>query len=257
MSSSPMPRRTPNWRPRSPTPKWRCGSHEQDRHRHRESLAGSHDHPRRLRCSPARCRPLRPPARMPGARASMSRGSSPRRGVDTVAVLPLAEDDPFAAALRAVARPRPAGPGRGTRARERHDHRPRRRDHQAQPAGRDPLADRCRRADRRGRRRRARARTGSCSPDHCLPGRATGSTSTSSRAVRGRWGASAPRIAIDTSGAALRAVVGARVARPDQAERRGARRAGGRRSRAGCRARRRRAPGRPRTRPRKGRAPPW
>ena len=127
-------------------------------------------------------------------------------GVDTVAVLPLAEDDPFSAALRASHVPARPVPVEG----------------------------------------HVRANVTITDPDGVttklnLPGATLSSTDVAeliaavvdasedanwlvlagslppgagdrlyvdiTRAVRGRWGASAPRIAIDTSGAALRAVV--------------------------------------------------
>ena len=92
-------------------------------------------------------------------------------GVETVAVLPLAVDDPFdCGAARFATSPRAARRGRRARARERHDHRSRPASPRSStcPARRSTPAD-VERAHRRGRRRERGRAAGSCSPDRCRP----------------------------------------------------------------------------------------
>ncbi len=166
------------------------------------------------------------PARMPAARASTSRASSAAAGVDVGRGAAARRRRSVRRGAARAGGHRAPGADPRPRAREPHDHRPRRRHDQAQPA-------------RRGARRRPtgprsstpssrhpRAPAGWCSPDRCRPGagadfyvdvvarracRATATTRRSSPSTR-----RAPPCT---------QVVRTRRARPHQTQRRGARRA--------------------------------
>ena len=205
--------------------------------------------PSTTRCGRARCRPRHPSREDAGGKGINVARVVAAAGVETLAVLPLAEDDPFDRRAARVARARTAR-ARSTATCARTSRSPiptasrpsstcpaRRSRPPTSPTLIDAVVD--------GVRGRA---AGSCSPDRCRPGAGDRFYVDVIRAVRARWGADAPLIAVDTSGAALRAVVDDAVTRPDQAERRGARRARRRRARGGRRPRRRGAARRPRAR---------
>ena len=134
-------------------------------------------------------------------------------GARSLAVLPLALDDPFDIALRATtvaarsASPSPATPARTSRSPTRAVS-PRSSTSPA-PSSAPPTS----RRSSTPSSRRARARGGSRWPGRCRPVPATGFYVDVIRAVRAKWGTDAPLIAVDTSGAALDAVVA--EGRPD------------------------------------------
>ncbi len=217
-----------SWRPRSPTPKWRYGSHDPSSPSPptRRSIARSRSTPR---CGRARCSQRRRAARMPAARASTSPAWSRPPAWRPSPCFPLAADDPFAAALRATGVPaRARARSTATCARtSRSPTRPASRRSSTSPARRSIAADVQRVID---------AVVAACEGAHWLvlagslpPGAGDRFYVDVIRAVRervGRRGAAHRRRHVRCRAARRRR---RRRTRPHQAQRRRARRAGGRR----------------------------